>query len=145
MNSIRNTYDSYTWPISILDIAVYIIPIQGRNDKGFPIAVHNISITDLCLLTYHTTKCLYCSGWTFGCNQQLSIKCILQMHCSLWKSKPGTVTFLPPFTGQIEALNSNHKEVTQRYTVKTAKLEISLCIVTYRHLLNRSLLSLLWF
>lgn len=53
------------WPISILDIPVYIVSAKGRNSQGCPIAIQSISIADLCLLTYHNAKCLCCFARSF--------------------------------------------------------------------------------
>lgn len=98
------------WPSSVLDLPVAMLSVRGQ---GCPTAAHSTSTADFCLLTHCHMNYSTALPAASGCNQQLSIKCILQTHCGFWKSKPGSLTYLPHFTGHLETLNSYHKDVTR--------------------------------
>lgn len=133
-------------PISILDIAVYNISLEGRKGYGCPVAVHTVYhwFVSADILQYEVFVLLCLKLWMQSTTVH-QLRFANALIVAFGKSKPGAVTYASPFTCQIGTLNCNHKNVTQWYTVKTARLQISLYIVTYRQLLNRSPLSVLWF
>lgn len=126
---------SWMWPGSILALPLALLSSEAKLAVAV-LEQPTAPLLLMCVCWYMAIQIIQ----LFPCSSGMQSATLLWVHSA--NSNPRAVTYPAPFAGHFETLNCCHKDVRHWYTVKTASLQTSLCIVSCRQLLNRSLQSL---